>query len=75
MSYGVNHLGHFLLTSLLMDKLKAAPACRVVNVASGAHAGVPKGQFHEDMQFDKGRKYHSFEAYAQSKLCNVYFTK
>ncbi len=67
--FGVNHLGHFLLTNLLADLLmKSAPA-RVVVVSSGAHKA---GKLHfEDIHLKKG--YSTFKAYSQSKLANVLF--
>ena len=72
---GVNHLGHFLLTKLLLDKLKASPNGRIVNVSSGIHEAQYKsgGMNTEDLNWEKS--YNSMQAYAQSKLANVYFTK
>lgn len=72
LQFGVNHLGHFLLTSLLLDALQAAPAPRVVNVSSHVH-------YSGSMDFDnlRGEKagYNGLKAYAQSKLANVLFTR
>lgn len=71
--FGINHLGHFLLTELLLDTLKASAPSRIVNVSSVAHAGM-QGIYGEivfdDLNFDK-REYHAGEAYANSKLANV----
>ena len=68
---GVNHLGHFLLTNLLLERLKAAPAARVINVSSRAHHG---GVINfEDLQSE--RSYGPHQAYKQSKLANVLFTR
>ncbi|MFD1887530.1 SDR family oxidoreductase [Paenibacillus wenxiniae] len=69
MSIGVNHLGHFLLTRLLLDALKQSPSGRIVTVASGAYK---IGKMHwDDLQLQHG--YNVVKAYAQSKLANLYF--
>jgi NAD(P)-dependent dehydrogenase (short-subunit alcohol dehydrogenase family) len=70
MTFALNHLGPFLLTTLLLDSLKASPGARVVTVASGAH---PSGTINfADLQ--SRHRYNSYAAYAQSKLANVLFT-
>ncbi len=67
--FGTNHLGHFALTGLLLDRLLAAPAPRVVTVASGAHRG---GRMNfDDLQGE--RSYSRWRAYGQSKLANLLF--
>jgi len=72
MQFGTNHLGHFLLTNLLSDLLiKSAPS-RVVNVSSSAHK---RGHIDFDDLFFKKRKYSKMDAYSQSKLANVLFSK
>ena len=72
MQLGTNHLGHFALTALLMDNLKAAPDARVVNVASLAHRYCKKIDF-EDLNWEKG--YSKIGAYCRSKLANLLFTQ
>lgn len=69
---GTNHLGHFALTGLLLDVLKATPVSRVVNVSSMAHK-AGKMDFN-DLMFEKGRKFKPMRAYGQSKLANLLFT-
>lgn len=70
MQFGVNHLGHFALTGLLLDLLLATPKSRVVNVTSTAH-------YFGQMNFNDlhGRqRYDRYGAYGQSKLANMLFT-
>ncbi|XP_028645698.1 retinol dehydrogenase 12 isoform X2 [Grammomys surdaster] len=69
--FGVNHLGHFLLTYLLLGRLKESAPARVINLSSVAHL-LGKICFH-DLQSQK--RYFSAFAYGQSKLANVLFTR
>lgn len=69
MQLGVNHLGHFLLTNLLLDYLKNSAPSRIINVSSVAHK---RGKINkEDLNSDKN--YDASDAYAQSKLANILF--
>lgn len=70
MQFGTNHLGHFALTGLLLDRLLATEGGRVVNVSSGGHR-MGSIRF-DDLQWQKG--YRKWFAYAQSKLANLLFT-
>jgi NAD(P)-dependent dehydrogenase (short-subunit alcohol dehydrogenase family) len=71
LQFGVNHLGHFALTGLLLDRLRASPRARVVNVSSQAHRqGIID---FDDIDFTK-RRYDRMLAYCQSKLANLLFT-
>jgi NAD(P)-dependent dehydrogenase (short-subunit alcohol dehydrogenase family) len=72
MTFGVNHLGHFLLTNLLLDRITASAPARIVVVASGAHRGARKGVVFDDLQYEHGR-YRGFQQYCRSKLANVLF--
>jgi NAD(P)-dependent dehydrogenase (short-subunit alcohol dehydrogenase family) len=73
MAFGVNHLGHFLLTDLLLDRLKESAPSRVVPVASLAHRFAWSGLAWDDLQSE--RKYQAMNAYAKSKLANILFTR
>lgn len=67
--FGVNHIGHFLLTMRLVDLIPEGG--RIVNVSSGAHK---TGKIHfDDINLSKG--FNVIKAYSQSKLANVLFTK
>lgn len=71
LQFGVNHLGHFALTGLLFDVLRATPGARVVTVSSSAHrAGYVA---FDDLNWEH-RRYHPWRAYGQSKLANLLFT-
>lgn len=72
MQIGTNHFGHFALTGLLLAQLKAAPAARIVTVASVAHRGT-KGFDLDDPNWQR-KPYRKNEAYARSKLANLLFT-
>ncbi|XP_038061001.1 retinol dehydrogenase 12-like [Patiria miniata] len=72
MQLGVNHLGHFLLTNLLLDLIKSSAPARIVNVSSLAHDFNNAKMFWDDINLEKN--YDPMVAYGQSKLANVLFT-
>jgi NAD(P)-dependent dehydrogenase (short-subunit alcohol dehydrogenase family) len=67
--WGVNHLGHFALTGLLLDRI----ADRVVTLSSIAHKQTPK-LWIDDLDYEN-RRYQRNLAYAQAKLCNLMFAR
>ena len=69
MTFALNHMAYFVITSLLLGKLK--PGARIVTVASNAHRGA-KLDF-DDLQSRNG--YSSFPVYSKSKLCNILFNR
>jgi NAD(P)-dependent dehydrogenase (short-subunit alcohol dehydrogenase family) len=68
----VNHLGHFALTLELLDRVKAAPAARVVALSSSGHQWAPEGGIEFD-NLSGERDYEPMKAYGQSKLANGLF--
>jgi len=70
MTFALNHLAYFLLTTLLLDLLQGTAPARIVNVTSGAQS-MGRIDF-EDLQGE--RRYRGQAAYNQSKLANVLFT-
>ncbi|MEU6574103.1 oxidoreductase [Streptomyces sp. NPDC046805] len=68
--FGINHLGHFALTGLLLPTLLATPGARVVTVSSMMHAlaNIDMGDL------NSARRYHRWIAYARSKTANLLFT-
>lgn len=72
MQVGVNHIGHFLLTNLLLDLIKKSAPSRIINVSSMGHKFVWSVDF-ETMH--KESAYSSMGSYGVSKLANVLFTK
>ncbi len=72
LSFGVNHLGPFLFTNLLLDTLKASAPARIVNVSSRGHYRAKT--IHFDKQQQKTASYTALPEYNSSKLANVLFT-
>lgn len=76
LTFALNYLSHFLLTTLLMDLMKATAEqygeARIINVASASHAGG-KIDF-EDLQSERSYRRFGFDAYFNSKLANLLFT-
>jgi protochlorophyllide reductase len=68
---GVNHLGHFALTGLLLDRMTESSAPRVTTVSSGLHRN---GRIDLDDLLWERRRYRAWAAYGQSKLANLLFT-
>ena len=69
-TFAVNHLAPFLLTNLLLDRLRGSAPARIVNVSSGVHTG---GRIDfDDLQMERG--FDGWQAYSNSKLANALFT-
>jgi NAD(P)-dependent dehydrogenase (short-subunit alcohol dehydrogenase family) len=71
LTWAVNHLAPFLLTTLLRDRLQASAPARIVTTASAAHQGarIPFADLNAE------RSYKGFERYGQTKLANILFTR
>ncbi len=74
---GVSYFGHFLLTELLLDTLKATPGSRMLILSSVVHAGSPKNR--PAVDFDdinyRTREFSNFGAYAEAKVATVLYAK
>jgi retinol dehydrogenase-12 len=70
-TFATNHIGYFLLTTLLLDIIKASAPARIVNVSSEAHRAAKLNL--QDLHAEQG--YSSFRVYANSKLANILFTR
>lgn len=71
-TFAINHLGPFLLTQLLTDRLRESAPARVVNVASTAHTSARHGLDFDDLQ--SSARYSAMGVYGKSKLANILFT-
>jgi NAD(P)-dependent dehydrogenase (short-subunit alcohol dehydrogenase family) len=71
-TFAINHLGPFLLTELLLDRIKQSSPARIVNVSSTAHKGARRGLDFGDLQ--STNRYSTMRVYSLSKLANIYFT-
>ncbi|HEY1650767.1 MAG TPA: SDR family oxidoreductase [Acidimicrobiales bacterium] len=72
-TFGVNHLGPFFLTHLLLDRLRAGAPARIINLTSVGHHAAFGGMRFDDLQSEKS--YEGMEVYCRSKLANVLFTR
>lgn len=72
-TFQVNHLGPFLLTVLLLERLKGSAPARIINTSSTGH-NFSRGLDFDDLDRTR-RRYRSMRAYADSKLCNIYFAR
>ncbi len=72
MTFAVNHLGPFLLTQMLLDRIKQSAPARIVNVSSTAHRTARKGLDFDDLQSRNG--YRGMQVYGETKLANILFT-
>lgn len=70
LTFATNHIGHFLLTNLLIDLIKESPSSRIINVSSSAHSGCSN----DFSDAAAPVKYDRKEAYCKSKLANLLFT-
>jgi len=71
LQFGTNHLGHFALTGLLLDRLLPVEGSRIITVSSIGHRILARIHF-DDLQFE--RRYNRIAAYGQAKLANLMFT-
>ena len=71
MTFALNHLGYFLLTTELLDLLKSSAPSRIVNVSSSSHFSAAGFRL-EDLASPGGKA--GYRAYGRSKLCNILFT-
>ncbi len=68
LTFATNHMAYFVLTGLLLERIKAAPGGRVVSTSSEGHRG-------RTLNFDALQAASGFAAYGNSKLCNILFTR
>ena len=72
-TFATNHLGPFLLTNLVLDRVRESAPSRIVNVASTAHNTARNGMSFDDLQTTK-KRYRGMRVYGESKLANILFT-
>lgn len=71
-TFAVNHLAYFLLTDLLLERIRESAPARIVSVASDAASFCKQVNF-DDLEFERG--YKTFKVYGHSKLCNILWTR
>jgi retinol dehydrogenase-12 len=73
--FGVNHLGHFYLTNLLTEKIKASAPSRIVVVSSSANSQLLSSRGIDFSNVNAEKSYSPSTAYGQTKLCNILHAK
>jgi len=71
MTFALNHMSYFVVTNLLLERLRATPGARIVSTASDAHK--PAKLNFDDLQSERG--YSGFSVYGGTKLMNILFTR
>jgi NAD(P)-dependent dehydrogenase (short-subunit alcohol dehydrogenase family) len=71
--FGINHLGHFLLTNLLLERIRASAPARIVNVSSEAMHFASLTPELSDLNWEK-RRFSGWRSYGDSKLMNLLFS-
>lgn len=74
LTWALNHLAPFLLTNLLLDRLKESAPARIVTTSSAAHQGATRLPF-DDLNAERGYGQMGFKRYSESKLANIVFTR
>ena len=72
MTFALNHLAYYLLTNLLLDRLRESAPARIINVASSAHRNAGKLRISD---LPDANRSGGYRAYGRSKLCNILFTR
>ncbi len=73
LTFATNHLGYFLFTALLLERIRQSAPARIVNVASAAHRLARRGPSFDDLARERG--YRGFPVYGETKLMNILFTR
>ena len=74
LTWAANHLAPFLLTNLLLDRLKESAPSRIITTASDAHQGAKQGIPFDDLNADRGYGGLGLRRYGETKLANILFT-
>jgi NAD(P)-dependent dehydrogenase (short-subunit alcohol dehydrogenase family) len=74
LTWAVNHLAPFLLTTLLLDRLKASAPARIITTSSDAHQSAKGGIPFEDLNAERSWGMRGFRRYGETKLANILFT-
>ena len=72
MTFALNHLAYYLLTNLLLERLRESAPARIINVSSSSHRNAGKFRLADLPDADRSGGYR---AYGRSKLCNILFTR